>query len=205
MTFWQVSLSFKAHLAHLPSPVMVTSLPASAANDGVASGSKSSPAMPVNSAILFFIITSFFWFICVLPWVRYRQKIRQFGGRFCSKVCPCPNPCFTPRWKRQRPPKAGRELCEISGSGRKRAFSGGAFLGGFLGEDQPVILRRHENGIAIMENAFEDLLGQGVFEGALDGAAHRAGAVLRIVPFADQEVFSLLVELENDIPRFEPL
>src|SRR6266478_8905446 len=80
MTFWQVSLSFKAHLAHLPSPVMVTSLPASAANDGVASGSKSSPAMPVNSAILFFIITSFFWFICVLPWVRYRQKIRQFGG-----------------------------------------------------------------------------------------------------------------------------
>src|SRR5438874_7688587 len=57
MTFWQVSVSCKAHLAHLPIPVMVTFLPApsSAAIEGITNASNSSPAIPVRRTIVFFI------------------------------------------------------------------------------------------------------------------------------------------------------
>src|SRR5438128_4785554 len=57
MTFWQLSVSFKAHLAHLPIPVTVTFLPASssAAIVGVAYASRNSPAIPVSRTIVFFI------------------------------------------------------------------------------------------------------------------------------------------------------
>src|SRR5262245_39150340 len=84
MTFWHLSLSFNAHLAHLPSPVMVTSLPSSAANDGAASGSRSSPAMLVNRTMFFLILP--FGLVESLLWLGSSQNIRRIGGKFCSKV-----------------------------------------------------------------------------------------------------------------------
>src|SRR5436190_4614628 len=58
MTFWHFSVSFRLHLAHLPSPVIVTSLPSSAANVGTASANRANPATLAIIAILRFIIFS---------------------------------------------------------------------------------------------------------------------------------------------------
>src|SRR5690349_494223 len=55
MTFWHLSAVFSEHLAHLPSPVIVTSS-LSLAKVVVARESRTSPAMLVNTVIVFFII-----------------------------------------------------------------------------------------------------------------------------------------------------
>src|SRR5258708_2380166 len=56
-----------------------------------------------------------------------------------------------------------------------------------------------------MEAAFEDFLGERVFEGPFNSAAHWARAVLRIVALADEEVFGFLIELQDDVSGFEPV
>src|SRR6476619_653501 len=80
------------HLAHLPSPETVTSLPLaslSSANAGVANASKSSPARPVITAILVFICVYCFplFFVrfllgvmAVCPPTSHRLSSMQLGG-----------------------------------------------------------------------------------------------------------------------------
>src|SRR5437870_7815842 len=88
MTFWQLSVSFKAHLAHLPSPVMVTfPLASSAAKVGVASASARNAATPENRTNAFFIR-----FVCDLMghefdmnkanFVQKRRKRNQIPSQF---------------------------------------------------------------------------------------------------------------------------
>ena len=50
-----------------------------------------------------------------------------------------------------------------------------------------------------MQVAFEDFLGQRVFQIALDRAAHWPGAVNRVVTLLDQEILCLLVELKLNV------
>ena len=61
------------------------------------------------------------------------------------------------------------------------------------------------DGFARVERAFEDFLGQGVFERTFDGAAHRTGAVEGVVTAANEEVFGLVVGSEDDIAGLEAL
>src|SRR6266581_7997538 len=73
-------------------------------------------------------------------------------------------------------------------SARKRSFGRRGLL-----EDQFVAFHRDLNGIVVVQMAFENLLGQRVFEITLDRAAHRARAINRVVAFLHQKIFRLLV------------
>src|SRR6266404_4506999 len=68
-----------------------------------------------------------------------------------------------------------------------------------------VVFDADKNRLATTDRATEDFFGQRIFERALDSAAHWAGAILRVVALADQVVLGFLIQLENDIPRLEPL
>src|SRR5207302_9266133 len=80
MTFWHFSVSFSEHLAHLPSPVMVTSFASfplgasfsSAAKAGVANARITNPAMPVSNNVAFFIY--------LFVWVYYRTYLMTAIG-----------------------------------------------------------------------------------------------------------------------------
>src|SRR5438034_3914855 len=55
------------------------------------------------------------------------------------------------------------------------------------------------DGVVLVQVAFEDFLGQRVFQIALDRAAHWPGAVNRVVTLLDQEILCLLVELKLNV------
>ena len=57
----------------------------------------------------------------------------------------------------------------------------------------------HVNVFVDFDVSAKQFLGQRIFQIALDSAAHRTRAVLRVVTLLDQEVFGLLVEDEMDV------
>src|ERR1043166_8999994 len=65
MTFWHSLASFKAHLAHLPSPVMVTF--SSAAKVRTDTSAANNTAIPATNANDFFILRSFPLGLCQHP------------------------------------------------------------------------------------------------------------------------------------------
>lgn len=89
--------------------------------------------------------------------------------------------------------KAGQEPL-LFGGGEGRGF-GAAF--DFEGEFVAVF--DHVQFLSGLEGAAEDFLGDGVFEIPLDGAAHGAGSVLRIVTFGDEELFGVVFEHDGDV------
>src|SRR5437660_1657979 len=90
-----------------------------------------------------------------------------------------------PGWRFGR----GAGFWRAAKSARKGAF-GGRFL---LCEHELIVLGADLDGFAVMEGAFQDLFRQRIFQEALDRPAHRTRAVLRVVPFADEEVFGFLI------------
>src|SRR5688572_4135853 len=76
--------------------------------------------------------------------------------------------------------------------------------GGLLNKGQLVLIDAHLDGIILVQIALENFLGQRVLEESLDGAAHRPGAVIWIVPLLNEEILGPLVELELKILVFEP-
>ncbi len=77
---------------------------------------------------------------------------------------------------------------------RHRALGGGGLV-----EDQLVAFDGHRDRLAFVQFALEDFLGQRVFEEPLDGAAHRARAVLRVVALLHQKVLGLVVQRELEV------
>src|SRR5438045_257253 len=88
----------------------------------------------------------------------------------------------------------------LVGSARKRAFRSSSLLGGFLREGQAIIVRRHQNRLALVERPFEDFFRQRIFQRTLNGPPHWPRAVLRVITFAHQEVLRLFIELQDDVP-----
>jgi hypothetical protein len=74
---------------------------------------------------------------------------------------------------------------------RKRTFRGG-----LLQEREMVVFNANNDRLAFVERAFEDFLGQRIFEGAFDSPAHRTGAILRVKSSTDEEVFGFIVKLQ---------
>src|SRR5262245_43465268 len=73
-----------------------------------------------------------------------------------------------------------------------------------LTEDEFVVVDSDLYWFAFVEVAFQDFLGERIFQEAFDRAAHWTGAVSRVVTFLDQEVFRLLVEIQDEILALEP-
>src|SRR6266850_3126364 len=92
MTFWQESVSLSAHLAHLPSPVIVFS---SAPKLGVAKASVNTPVMQDNRTRTFFI--RLFWFLwdqglwerLIRPNQKKHRSNRQFVKSWRSEAIAC--------------------------------------------------------------------------------------------------------------------
>jgi len=67
-----------------------------------------------------------------------------------------------------------------------------------LVEDELVIFGGDQNGIAFVQRAFKNFLGERVFKKAFYRVAHRTRAVLRVVTFFNEQVFRLFVEFEPE-------
>src|SRR5229473_7663703 len=77
MTFWQEAVSLSAHLPHLPSPLMVISLPSSC---WAKAGDATRASIPIAAADT---INSFFMFVILLIFkdVRLNLHVRRFPPR----------------------------------------------------------------------------------------------------------------------------
>ena len=68
-----------------------------------------------------------------------------------------------------------------------------------LVEHQFVLFGGDHDGLAFVQLAFEDFLGQRVLEKSLHGPAHRPRAVLRVVALLHEKVLRLFVQFELDV------
>src|SRR6266542_6092611 len=98
-------------------------------------------------------------------------------------------------WGRSNAKKRSNQFhpaCSKGGSARQRPFGRG-----LLGEAEVVVFDADQDRLAFVEGPFEDLLSQRIFQRTFDSPAHGPRAISGVVAFGDQQLFGLLVELEN--------